>query len=51
MERFEALKSNNATSFMFDKVAEIATITAPESIMPEKSLIIHKKGIVTPNEN
>ena len=49
LRQFEALKSDNQTKLTFDKVAETVTITAPEAVMPEKSRIIHNKGIETPN--
>lgn len=48
LKKFEDLKANNKTVLEYDEVAETVTITAPEAVMPEKSVIIHNKGIVGP---
>jgi hypothetical protein len=45
LRMFEALKSANLTDLTYDEVAETVTITAPEAKLPEKSKIIHNKGI------
>ena len=45
LNKFEALKGDNKTIMDYDEVAETVTITAPEAVMPEKSKIIHNKGI------
>ena len=46
LRKFEELKSANLTDLTYDEVAETVTITAPEAVMPEKSVIIHEKGII-----
>jgi hypothetical protein len=45
LKKFEALKGDNKTILDYDEVAETVTITAPEAVIPEKSVIIHNTGI------
>jgi len=47
LKRFEEMTCNKQTSLDYDDINRTVTIQAPEYKVPEKSVIIHEKGIVT----
>ena len=47
LKRFEKLKGDNKTSLDFDDLKRTVTILAPEYDVPEKSVIVLNKKIIT----